>query len=280
MNKSYADHIRAMMLIGQKIIFSASSSSKQETGAVNAKSDHSLVMDVTIETAFIDYIHKENLPFRIYSEEAGDVKDVHPNPEFVFSTDPLDGSANYKFGKGRLPYGSLLSIYKGLTPTLNDVVAAGVIEYTMGDFFIFDGEKTVDGDSKQVILDHSWKVHKTTPVYLDLFYKEGVGVYESFAEEVFIRGSGSVVGNLVYTLLNISAVMGGISVRAEEIGAVYALIKGAGGVTLDHFGIPIDEKLFNQSGCYPLVAGNEKIARFMIRKMMHESGLPVVVQKK
>jgi hypothetical protein len=61
--------------------------------------------------------------------------------------------------------------------------------------------------------------------------------------------------------------MGGISVRAEEIGAVYGLIKGAGGVIVDHEGIPLGTKLFNPKGEYQLLAGNEHVINFMVRQM-------------
>ena len=139
-----------------------------------------------------------------------------------------------------------------------------MIEYTTGDFFIFDGKKTVDHNGKKVTLSTNWEVHKTTPVYLDTFYKTGMEAYTKFAQEVFIRGSGSVVGNLTYTLSNISAAMGGVSVRAEEIGAVYSLIKGAGGIIVDHEGAPLGRKLFDPKGEYQLLAGDKTIVEFLV----------------
>ncbi len=263
----YVECARNVMLVAQRAFLTSSSSSKKEVGTTNSKGDRSLGMDVAIEKAVICHIQEQHLPVQIYSEEAGVVNGAHQNPKSTFSMDPLDGSVNYKYGKGKLPFGTLVAFFKGLNPVLDDVVAAGVIEYTSGDFFIFDGKKTVDQHGKKVTLSADWKVHKTTPVYLDTFYTEGVKAYTKFTQEVFIRGSGSVVGNLTYTLSNISAAMGGISVRAEEIGAVYGLIKGAGGVIVDHEGIPLGTKLFNPKGEYQLLAGNEHVINFMVRQM-------------
>ena len=264
---NYIQSIKSGMLVAQRTYLAGSSSSKKEVGTTNAKGDRSLGMDIEIEKAVIDYLQAQNIPVQIYSEEAGVIKESHPHPVCTFSMDPLDGSVNYKHGQGKLPFGTLIAFFKGLTPTLDDVVAAGMIEYTTGNFFIFDGKKTVDQNGKKVTLSADWKVHKTTPVYLDTFYKEGIRVYTEFAQEVFIRGSGSVVGNLTYTLSSISAAMGGISVRAEEIGAVYGLIKGAGGIIVDHEGVPLGGKLFDPKGEYQLLAGNNHIVNFMVGRL-------------
>ena len=263
----YVDCVHQVLLIAQQTFLAGSSASKNEVGTTNSKGDRSLGMDVAIERAVITYIQERNLPVQIYSEEAGVVEGSHRHPEYTFSMDPLDGSVNYKYGQGNLPFGTLVAFFKGLNPTLDDVVACGMIEHTTGNFFIFDGEQTIDQNDTKVLLSPNWQVDKTTPVYLDTFYKEGMKAYTNFAQEVFIRGSGSVVGNLTYTLSNISAVMAGISVGAEEIGAIYGLIKGAGGVIVDHDGTPLGEKLFDPQGKYQLLAGNERVASFMIRKM-------------
>lgn len=263
----YVEHVRSIMLVAQRTFLAGASSSKNEVGTTNAKGDRSLGMDVAIEKAVIAYIQEHNLPVQIYSEEVGMVEGSHQHPEYTFSMDPLDGSVNYKYGQGSLPFGTLVAFFKGLNPMLDDVVACGMIEHTTGSFFIFDGKKTVDNDGKKVVLNPDWQVHKTTPVYLDTFYKKGMEAYTEFAQEVFIRGSGSVVGNLTYTLSNISAAMGGISVRAEEIGAVYGLIKGACGVIVDHEGTLLGGRLFDPQGEYQLLAGNESVTNFMIRKM-------------
>lgn len=263
----YTQCVCEIMLVAYEVFLRGSSSFKNEVGTTNSKGDRSLGMDVAIEQAVVAHIQKNGWPVQIYSEEAGVIEGSHPNPTYTFSMDPLDGSTNYKYGKGKLPCGTLVAFFKGLNPALDDVVACGVIDFTTGEFFIFDGKKTLDQDGKKVILNPDWHVHKTTPVYLDTFYKEGMKAYTEFAQEVFIRGSGSVVGNLIYTLSNISAVMGGISVRAEEIGAVYGLIKGAGGIIIDHEGTPLGGKLFDPKAEYQLLAGNEQVCNFMIRRM-------------
>lgn len=269
-NATYTRHIQEMILIGTTIYNAAAAMSsflKEETGAVNAKGDRSLGMDIAIETAILGYVRENQLPVIVYSEEAGTVY-THDNPEGIFSMDPLDGSVNYKFGNGRLPCGTLFAFFRGLTPCLDDVAAAGVVDYTHQDqeCFIFNGEHTINASGVEVTpLD--WEVKKNTPVYLDLYYPEGMKAYLAFAANLSIRGEGSVVGNLMNLLNNACSVMGGISVRAEEIGAVCALVKGAGGVIVDHEGKPLAGKLFHADGKYPLLAGNRAVAEHMVEMM-------------
>lgn len=268
MQINLVQELEKILSVAHRTYLSGVSSQKDEIGTTNSKGDKSLLMDVAIEEAVLSHIQGRDLPVQIYSEEAGDIGASHKNPLYTFSMDPLDGSVNYKRGKEMLPFGTLVAFFSGLQPSLDDVLVAGMIEHTTGNFFIFNGKDTIDHNGDKVTLSPDWEVHKTTPVYLDTFYKAGMKAYTTFAEEVFIRCAGSVVGNLMYTLSNISACMGGISVRAEEIGAVYALIKGAGGVVLDHEGVPIGGKLFDPKGEYPLIAGNEKVAKLMVSRMM------------
>jgi fructose-1,6-bisphosphatase/inositol monophosphatase family enzyme len=263
----YVERIHNIMLVAHTAFFAGNSSFKHEVGTINAKGDRSLEMDVAIERAVINYIREQGLPVQIYSEEVGVTEGAHPHPEVTFSMDPLDGSVNYKHGQGMLPFGTLVAFFKGLNPNLDDVIAAGMIEYTTGNFFIFDGEKTINQDGEKVILNHDWAIHKTTPVYFDTFYKKGLKAYTEIAEEVFVRGSGSIVGNLMYTLLNISACTGGVSVRAEEIGAVYGLIKGASGIIVDHDGVPLAGKLFDSQEQYQVLAGNKCIVDFVVGRL-------------
>jgi fructose-1,6-bisphosphatase/inositol monophosphatase family enzyme len=271
MQISLVQEVGKILNVAQRTYLLGVSSQKGEIGTTNSKGDKSLLMDVAIEEAVLRHIQGRNLPVQIYSEEAGDIGASHKNPLYTFSMDPLDGSVNYLRGKEMLPFGTLVAFFDGLQPILDDVLVAGMIEHTTGYFYIFDGKDTFDQNGDKVTLSPDWEVHKTTPVYLDTYYKAGMKAYTSFAEEVFIRSSGSVVGNLMFTLSNVSACMGGISVRAEEIGAVYALIKGAGGIVLDHEGIPIGGKLFYPKGEYPLIAGNEKVAKFMVSRIAESS---------
>lgn len=238
----------------------------EETGIINVKGDHQIGMDVRIEELLIEYIKENNLPVNIFSEEQG-VINFHQNPKFLVAFDPLDGSTNYKLGKNILPYGLLIAFYNNLSPTLNDVFAAGAIEYTHNLSWIYDGKDTIDNDGNAVIINSDWKVNQSTPVYLDLYYKEGYDLYQPLAQQIFVRNTGSTIGNISYVLSNIAAGLGAVSMRAEEIGAVYSLIKGSKGTVVNHKGRDLGEYIFDPNNTYPVVAGNKTIVEFCISKI-------------
>ena len=158
----------------------------EETGATNYKGDNTLQMDAALERILIHYI-KENLPSaRIYSEEIGEVTQETEVPKYLIALDPLDGSTNYKVGKGLLPHGTLIAVYNGETPTLvDDVLVAGMIEYTTGQGFVCADGKTTTLDGTPVTIPN-WPVEKNTPVYLDLYHPKGYLAYADFADSLFI----------------------------------------------------------------------------------------------
>ncbi len=240
-----------------------------EIGTTNVKGDRTIGMDVKIEELFIDYLKKNNLPVEVFSEEAGIVK-LNKNPEYLVVFDPLDGSTNYKTGKGLLPYGTLVAIYKGSKPKLKDIVAAGALEYTSKLSWVYDGKKTTDQNDNLVKLDKDWIINQKTSVYFDLYYKLAYDQFAPLAQKVHIRWCGSNVGSLTYVLSEVAAIMGSACMRCEEIGAMYGLVKGAGGITTDHQGRDIGEEIFSPEKTYPMISGN-RIAHIKTIKMLNEN---------
>jgi len=265
MNLSLDEHIRQILLIGKNVIAS-SPLLANETGIINVKGDKTIGMDVKMEQEIISYIKKNNLPVDIFSEEIGTIK-FHPNPTHTIVFDPLDGSTNYKLGKNLLPYGLLIACYNGLTPRFKDVVASGAIEYTTNLGWIYDGKITRSLDNKVVKLDKRWNISKSTPVYLDLYYKKAYDAFSLLPEKVHIRWMGSNIGSLTYTLAQVSAVMGAYQMRPEEIGTMVSLIKGAGGVALDHKGNDLGEVVFSTENTYQILAGNKDVVNFMVNQL-------------
>ncbi|HBD02005.1 MAG: Inositol monophosphatase [Microgenomates group bacterium GW2011_GWC1_46_16] len=264
MKVQFVPHLKRMFEIAQEAI--KGPALVEETGEVNVKGDRSIGMDVRIEELLIGYIKRNNLPVTIFSEEQGLIN-FHSNPEFMVAFDPLDGSTNYKIGKGLLPFGLLVAFYEGVNPKLKNVIASGAIEYTRDLAWFFDGERTMDQNGKAVILNSNWPIQQSTPVYLDLYYKDGYNFYAPLAQQIFVRNTGSTIGNLSYVLSNVAAGMGGVCMRAEEIGAVYSLIKGAKGLVLDHEGKDLGEVDFNPDTTYPILAGSKNIVEFCLSKI-------------
>lgn len=265
MESDFTKHILKMLLIGKEYLLKSPLLTK-ETGHLDAKGNKTIEMDVVLETALIRYIKEQNLPVQIYSEEIG-VVDFHPNPTHIISFDPLDGSSNYKFGKGLLPFGVLIAVFKGLKPKLKDVVSAGIYEYSRDQIWVYENGQTLDTKGGLVSLKNDWQAQRSTPVYLDLFYKSAYDAYINIPEKLFIKNTGSTAGNLFHLLSNLGAAMSHINMKAEEIGAVYALIKGAGGIALDHHGRDLSEEPFVVGHTYPLIGGAENIVEFMLKQI-------------
>lgn len=261
----FTEHIHNMLLLGKQIVPSDTSLTA-ETGAMNAKGDKTIQMDTKVENALIVYIKEKNLPVNIYSEEIGTVE-FHPNPTHLIAFDPLDGSTNYKIGKGMYPYGLLIACYKGLSPKLGDVESAGAIEYTQDLAWLYEEGKTTDLEGNTIKLKDDWEVNRSTPIYLDLYYEEGCKAYLPLAQKLFIRNQGSTIGNLSYVLSNIASGLGGVSMRPEEIGAIVALIKGAGGAVVNHQGQDLGAEEFSPDKTYQILAGCKNIIDFAQSKL-------------
>jgi len=264
MQPNFLPHLKQMVALAQEAI--KDTTLTQETGIVNSKGQRSIGMDVHIETLLVNYIKENKLPFNIFSEEVGTIV-LHEKQEYLIAFDPLDGSTNYKVGKNLLPYGLLIAVYKGEKPQLKDIVAAAGIEYTRNLSWFFDGEKTVDAQGQQINIKEDWIISKSTPVYLDLYYKDCYQLYSALPQQVFVRNSGSTAGNLSYVLANVGAALGGICMRGEEIGTVYALIKGAGGAVVNYNGTDLGEIFFDPETTYPILAGAKSVVKFVISRI-------------
>lgn len=226
MTKTLIDHVKSMLQVGKQVM-SGTKLLDTEVGTINTKGDHTIAMDKAMEDALVAYVKEQDIPANIFSEEIGEIK-FQQKPQYLITFDPLDGSTNYKIGKNIYPYGLLIAIYEGVKPTLSKVVAAGAIEFSRDLSWTFHDGQTYDYQGQQVNLKNDWLLDKHTPIFLDLYYKSGYEFYRTLPEKLFIRNIGSTIGNLSYVLSNIAAGLGGVCMRPEEIGAIYALVKGAG----------------------------------------------------
>jgi len=239
----------------------------EKTGKINVKGDVTIGMDVRIEELFLNYIKKQNLPATIFSEEIGAVR-FHEKPKLTIAFDPLDGSTNYRVGNELLPYGVLIAVYKGVKPRLKDIICAGALENTKGFMWIYDGKQTKNLINNKVIrIKNDWEIHKSTPVYFDLYYKKAFDTFSTLPEKVHVRWNGSTISSLMYVLSNTAAGMGSVCMRAEEIGAVYGLIRGAGGIVVNADGTDLGEEEFDPKRTYFILGGCEKIVRFCLKEI-------------
>lgn len=257
----FVPHIKKMFDIFKDLV--SGEKLGRDLDKINEKGEHSIGMDIMAEETFVKYLKDNNLPVSVFSEENGIIQ-VSNNPRYLVVFDPLDGSVNYKLGNNILPYGCLIAVYNISNLSLNKIVASGAIEITNGISWVYDGSLTKNINGQNVTIKNDWTIGRSTPVYLDLFYIDGYKLFTPLSDKILIRNVGSNVGNLSYLLSNLTAAVGGVCVRPEEIGALYSLIKGAGGVVSDINGQDIGDRVFSSDLTYFMIGGNSKVVNFCI----------------
>ncbi|HYD35573.1 MAG TPA: inositol monophosphatase family protein [Vitreimonas sp.] len=264
-NAELLTHLKAMIARGGQVLATARHNQELDatTGKINSKGNETLAIDIAVEKKLIEYAQAQTLPVVIYSEEAG-IVNFHPDPLYTLVMDPLDGSNNHLQGQDLLPYGIFLAMYQTLSPDIDDVLVAAALEHTRQLSFYFDGEKTVDGHGQTVKLRTDWKVDRKTPVYLETF-DSGYGQFLALARTIFIHNQGALVGSLGYVLKDAAAAMGGIAVKSEEVGAIVALIEGAGGKVVDLQGNSLRDQPLDHTRKYELIGGAPVIVDHIVK---------------
>lgn len=261
-SKVFTSHISRMLELAQNTLATPADLSA-ETGAINVHGDSTLEVDAAVEEKILAYVKGQGLPVEVYSEEIGRVR-FHPNPTHRLDIDPLDGSTNYKVGRGVWPYGVLLAISKSLEPQVGDVIIAGALEFTHAQRWVYDGEQTFDGNGSPTRIPKTTSaITASTPVCLNL-YTSGYETFLPLAGKVFPRNTGAAVGNLACVLAQAAPALGDAHMKAEEIGAVHALLKGAGARTCDLRGNSIERQHLEPGRRYGLLAGDEAVVAAMV----------------
>ncbi len=255
-------HIVQILRLVRKI-FKTTPLLTAELNNKNSNGEKSIEMDVKIENQVIEYIKLNKLPYKIFAEENGDVE-VCEQPRYYVTFDPLDGSTNYSIGQNLLPYGFLMCIYSGLKPKLSDIVAAGAYEVTTNSVWIYENGKTYAENKNLININKHINADMHTPVYIDLYKKKSYDFYSKIAQKVYIRNTGSTIGNLNLTLSKASKMLAGSVVKPEEIGTVYALIKGAGGLVVTEKGQDLGDLDFSTGRTYDVIAGNPDVVRLIL----------------
>lgn len=237
---------------------------------INTKDEHSIEMDVLLEKTYIDLIKKSNINADVYSEEIGLVQ-LHQQPEYLISFDPLDGSTNYKRGYSSLLYGSLFAVYRTADPKFSSLVACGAVEYNSSNYWLYDGISTTDSQGKPVKI-FQFEVTPSTPIYVDLHYRQNFARYTKVSKQLFIRNEGATIGNLKRVLNGVAGAIAMYKMKPEEVGAIVGLIKGAGGVVIDSLGNDVLSKSFDISKGYEIIAGDKTIAS-LIAQLIEPKGI-------
>jgi hypothetical protein len=152
---------------------------------------------------------------------------------------------------------------KGLTQIIEPVMmlmvgVAVMIEHTTKNVFIYeDGVTTHIGHGMPKITNFT---ERKRVGFYDLYFVQSWDFGKALIKTMKVRETGSQAGNLLMFLVGISQFCGGPRVAPEEIGTVYALVKGAGGKVTTQTGEDAGALIFGTTSNdrYNIVAGNEK----------------------
>ncbi|OGV91177.1 hypothetical protein A3A66_01030 [Microgenomates group bacterium RIFCSPLOWO2_01_FULL_46_13] len=258
-------HIQSLLEVWRKTV-ECQPHTRENTGNINVGGEISAVIDIAVEEAFLAYIKAHNLPVQVFSEEHGLI-DCYSQPKYFLAFDPLDGTTNYKIGRNLLAFGTFVAVFNGLEPKLADIVAAGMYEYTRKLGWLYVDGKTYDLNKRKVKIKDDWVNDISTPVYLDLYHKQGFSEYRSISKKLFIRNEGSTVGNLRNVLANVAAAMALRQNKIEEVGAIYGLITGVGGGVVDSSGRELGNKLLRDASNFQVLAGVPSTVKLMVRNL-------------
>lgn len=241
-------------------VVSENSSARTGKQVRNIHGERPLEIDLLVDRALVDYMQQHLSDYAVYTEESG----LHPTnapPRGLIVVDPLDGSMNFRAGRGRLPYGTIVTVYSSFPAEIGLVAAAGLIEHTTNSAWIFDGEVTrVLGSRVPLALetvDDGYQI----PIFIDLYDEQDYLVFRKLPKDYYVRSTGCAAGNLAYLLMGITSCMGGMCFKPEEIGAVNALVIGAGGALLDFSGDRLEDLSLDFSRRYAAVGGQERVVK-------------------
>ncbi len=210
----------------------------------------SSLIDVTVEDAIISFIKEEDVPFNIFTEEAGHIKRGY---EKTLIMDPIDGSNNAESG---IPFYSVsLALTSG---TLKDVEYAFVKNIPMDtDYWAIRG-KGAFKNGRQI---HTKPGSGLFVMYLGR--KAWDKTYTLARKARRVRDLGSASLEMITVAEGIADVFHyGFSdcgaLRIVDIAASYLIVKEAGGMVLDGALNPLDMELdFSQRKNVFALAGEE-----------------------
>lgn len=206
----------------------------------NQFGEQALKADVEAEKAVLKSLKESGLPLRVISEEHG-ATDLTEKPELLGILDGIDGTSQYKAGRNRLRYATMLGISLGTDPRYKDFLFSGVMEHPTNRLWIGireQGSFLVDPNSKRgqihtsprTIFDNSAQIYALTPEYNDTVRKYLTNLTENFQTQEVV--------SLAISYVDIASGQAHLEIgvtrkRNLEQMIAYGLITGAGGVMVD-----------------------------------------------
>lgn len=223
----------------------------------NQFGDTVLKVDIEAEEAVIKVLKDAGLPIRIVSEEHG-ITEIGTNPQLLGILDGLDGSDQYKKGRGTARYGTMFGIFQGLEPKYEDYLYGGIMEQGANILYYGSrsrGSKKIENDIMDNIHTSSTtKLDKNSKLNADLYYDAKYGThYVTSVTDKLVGYSTESVGSSAIHYANIASglVDGVIECTRKgnlEIAVAYPLVTEAGGIMSDLYGQNLASKPYLSFG--------------------------------
>lgn len=210
-------------------------------------------------------------PLAITIEGLGGTTRNGDNPFWV-TVDPLDGSLDYASRRwpAGLPYTLCITVFRREPARFSDVIMALVMDYRNGDLWTYDCGATYCNGIPV-------KRAPSRPLDLGSMIVLGEMYYPSNREllnKVFLgqkgwlRNPGSAAYEMALVAEGVAAAMICDRQKQHELGAGYALVKGAGGVVIDFDGNDIGSRPYDFVTQVPVIlAGDPAIAQELVRRI-------------
>lgn len=143
----------------------------------NQFGEQALRGDVEAEKAVLDTLSAYKIPIRVISEEHG-IINITSNPKYLGVLDGIDGTANYRAGRNKLRYTTMLGMYANLDPYYRDYIFSGMMEHPSSKLWyaLFGkGSLALDLNSQEQAMVKPNNIKSFTPecrIYTALSYRE------------------------------------------------------------------------------------------------------------
>jgi fructose-1,6-bisphosphatase/inositol monophosphatase family enzyme len=290
------EHVKKALLLSYKAVMQTKNKSREMKTLVDIKT----LGDEAATKALISYFKSSKLPVVLYTEELEKPIKLSPRPALAIIGDDIDGTYNFKYGRGLLPHGSILGIFSRPDPKFSDCIACGFLEFNSGNlFYAVKGrgaymiEKWASGGTKAVRIKTSGK----TRLYPDLGFIGDLYMLGDLTKDLVpyvVKRGGDFMANSVHMTMAATGYCDILVVgdncpnpnkrkTGEELGPGYLLIKEAGGVVLDWNGKDLgNEKISLDKGkaFHVVVGATNSISTEFIGRMKKLPGIASYMKKK
>ncbi len=189
------------------------------------------------------------------------------------TVDPLDGSLNYATRSRSigLPYTLCMTVVaKRTNATFRDVLCALVFDFRTGDVWTVDeGVTLCNHQPAQPISSQSLDIGKMI-VIGEMYYPSNRELLAALfaGEKGWLRNPGSAAYEMALVAEGYAVAMVCDRQKQHELGAGYALVRGAGGVVVDFDGIDIGHQAYDFTTQTPVIlARDAHIAEELVQRI-------------